>query len=187
MIKGEIACNKQFLLFSQCFLPYMVLIFHFKCTLKCHLQFISIWTSLMGKELITGINYAPWRNKLFVWNIILYCEGLFSHQFQHFTLKCDPNLGLIWANVRNGKFTHDGEQLCLITIKSISKCRSYAPDMAGRKLVWTDAGWSERQCQNQSPKNPCIRSSLLGKTWSGQVDYPSLSNCRTSAKWQADE
>ena len=38
-------CNKQFLLFSQCFLPYIVLIFHFKCTLKC-LQFISIWTSL---------------------------------------------------------------------------------------------------------------------------------------------
>ena len=40
--KGEIVCNKQFLLFSQCFLPYMVLIFHFKCTLKCRLQFISI-------------------------------------------------------------------------------------------------------------------------------------------------
>ena len=37
--KGEIACNKQFLLFSQCFLPYMTLIFHFKCTLKCRLQF----------------------------------------------------------------------------------------------------------------------------------------------------
>ena len=28
------ACNKQFLLFSQCFLLYMVLIFHFKCTLR---------------------------------------------------------------------------------------------------------------------------------------------------------
>ena len=27
--KGEIACNKQFLLFSQNFLPYVVLIFHF--------------------------------------------------------------------------------------------------------------------------------------------------------------
>ena len=27
--KGEIACNKQFLLFSQCFLPYRALIFHF--------------------------------------------------------------------------------------------------------------------------------------------------------------
>ena len=43
--KGEIACNRQFLLFSQCFLPYMVLIFHFKCTLKCRLLFVSIWTS----------------------------------------------------------------------------------------------------------------------------------------------
>ena len=31
--KGEIACNKQFLLFSQCFLPYRALIFHLKCTL----------------------------------------------------------------------------------------------------------------------------------------------------------
>ena len=37
--KGEIACEKQFLLFSQCFIPYMVHIFDFKCTLKCHLQF----------------------------------------------------------------------------------------------------------------------------------------------------
>ena len=43
-------------------------------------------------------------------------------------------------------------------------------------------------CQfGQSPKNALVRLSLLGKTWSGQVDYSSLSNCRTSAKWQADE
>ena len=27
--KGEIACNMQFLLFSQCFLPYLALIFHY--------------------------------------------------------------------------------------------------------------------------------------------------------------
>ena len=39
MRKGEIACNKQFLLFSQSFLPYVAFIFHFKSTLKCHLQF----------------------------------------------------------------------------------------------------------------------------------------------------
>ena len=38
--KGEIAWNKQFLLFSQCSLPYMALIFHFKCTLKCCLQIV---------------------------------------------------------------------------------------------------------------------------------------------------
>ena len=35
--KGEIAWEKQFFLFSQSFLSYMALIFHFKCTLKCHL------------------------------------------------------------------------------------------------------------------------------------------------------
>ena len=36
MRKGEIACtcNKQFLLFSQCFVPYLVLIFHCTCTLN---------------------------------------------------------------------------------------------------------------------------------------------------------
>ena len=28
--KGEIACYKQFLLFLQCFLPYVALFFHFK-------------------------------------------------------------------------------------------------------------------------------------------------------------
>ena len=52
--KGEIACNKQFLLFLQCFLPYMALIFHFKCTLKCHLPFVSIWTSLKFCRLVMG-------------------------------------------------------------------------------------------------------------------------------------
>ena len=36
--KREIACNKQPVLFSQCFLPCMALIFHFECTLKCLFQ-----------------------------------------------------------------------------------------------------------------------------------------------------
>ena len=31
--KGEIACNKQLILLLLCFLPYMALIFHSKCTL----------------------------------------------------------------------------------------------------------------------------------------------------------
>ena len=55
MRKGEIACNKQFLLFSQCFLPYMTLHFHFQCTLKCCLQFVSIWTSLTIYRLVLGL------------------------------------------------------------------------------------------------------------------------------------
>ena len=52
--KGEIACNKQFLLSSRCFPPYVELIFHFKYTLKCRLQFLSIWTSLKFCRLVTG-------------------------------------------------------------------------------------------------------------------------------------
>ena len=51
--KGEIACYKQFLLFPQCFLPFTVLIFHFKCNLKCGLQFVSISTSLKFCRLVT--------------------------------------------------------------------------------------------------------------------------------------
>ena len=43
--KEEITCNKQFLLFSKCFLPYIARILYFKRTLKCRLQFVSIWTS----------------------------------------------------------------------------------------------------------------------------------------------
>ena len=52
--KGEIAYNKQFLLFSHCFLSYMALIFHCKCILKCCLQFVPIWTSLKFCRLVMG-------------------------------------------------------------------------------------------------------------------------------------
>ena len=54
--KGEIACNKQFHFFSQCLLPYMALtsIFHFECTIKCRLQFVSILTGLKLCRLVMG-------------------------------------------------------------------------------------------------------------------------------------
>ena len=52
--KGEIACNKQFLLFSQCFLPYMALFFHFRFMLECLLQFVGIWTSLKFCHVVMG-------------------------------------------------------------------------------------------------------------------------------------
>ena len=38
-------------LFSR-FLPYVALIFQFKCTLKCNLQFVSIWTGLKFCRLV---------------------------------------------------------------------------------------------------------------------------------------
>ena len=70
--KGEIACIKQYLFFPQCFLPYMVLVFYFKHTLKCCLQFISTWTSLtfcclvMGQvTFIDSSNYFFFQIKLF--------------------------------------------------------------------------------------------------------------------------
>ena len=46
--------NKQSPFFSLCFLPYMALISHFKCTLKCCLQFVSVWTSLKFCRLVMG-------------------------------------------------------------------------------------------------------------------------------------
>ena len=54
MEKEKIACDKQVLPFSQCFLPYMALSFHFKCPLKFRLQFLSIWTRLKFRRLIIG-------------------------------------------------------------------------------------------------------------------------------------
>ena len=50
--KGEIARNKQFLLFPQCFLPVWITFCHFRQICNCHLQTlsleetVSIWTSL---------------------------------------------------------------------------------------------------------------------------------------------
>ena len=64
MRKGEIACHKQFLLFSQRFLPYMAIIFHFKCTLKCRLQFVSIYFNLAQSKILSsgnGLSALDWR------------------------------------------------------------------------------------------------------------------------------
>ena len=36
------------------FLPYMVLIFHFRCTLKCRLQPVSVWNSVKFCRLVMG-------------------------------------------------------------------------------------------------------------------------------------
>ena len=44
--KGEIACNVQFLLFSQCFLPIWTTICHFPQIRNCRLQTLSVWKSL---------------------------------------------------------------------------------------------------------------------------------------------
>ena len=65
--KEEIACNKQFLFFSQHFISYMALIFHFKCTLKCRLQFVSTWTSLNFYSSAYGLTLYQ-STKIFSWS-----------------------------------------------------------------------------------------------------------------------
>ena len=44
--KGEIACNEQFLLFPQCFLPVWITFCHFRQIWNCRLQTLSVWKSL---------------------------------------------------------------------------------------------------------------------------------------------
>ena len=44
--KGEIAHNKQFLLFCQCFLPIWLTLFYFHQIFYCRLQTLSVWKSL---------------------------------------------------------------------------------------------------------------------------------------------
>ena len=60
--KGEIACYKQFLLFSQCFCTLYGTFFffvYFKCILKC-LQSVSIWTSLTILSSGNGLSVLPY-------------------------------------------------------------------------------------------------------------------------------
>ena len=44
--KGEIARNKQFLLFPQCFLPFQGTCNYFHQIQNCRLQTLSVWKSL---------------------------------------------------------------------------------------------------------------------------------------------
>ena len=49
--KGENAGNQHFLLFPQCFLPHHREKSPFQQHLFCHLQMLSIWTSLKFKKI----------------------------------------------------------------------------------------------------------------------------------------
>ena len=73
-------CNKQFLLFSQCFLHYMVLIFRFECTLK--MSSAICFNLDQSKILSSGNGLTVWRKKAFE-NIV--GEGEYVDN-QHFLL-----------------------------------------------------------------------------------------------------
>ena len=91
MRKGEIACNKQFLLFSQCFLPSMVDIFHLKCTLKCRVQFVSIWTSLKFCCLVMGYFLTRRQENLSLIGLFSFREWIIAGSQQLLLLpQCFP-------------------------------------------------------------------------------------------------
>ena len=67
--KGKIARNKQFLLFSQCFLPVWRTLCHFYQVSNCRLQTLWIWKSLklVIWERVKGLSDA-WRD---AWRCVL--------------------------------------------------------------------------------------------------------------------
>ena len=74
--KGENAGNQHFLLFPQCFLLFPIQILIFQSPLFCHLQVLSIWTSL---------NFA-------VWERVKDKHFLFTVNISAVWLKCNTSL-----------------------------------------------------------------------------------------------
>ena len=72
--KGEIARNKQFLLFPQCFLPVWITLCHFHQNKNSHQQTLSVWKSLKS---------GVWeRVKLVLKNVIRLAKGSHNNIFQ---------------------------------------------------------------------------------------------------------
>ena len=104
MRKGEIACNKQFLLFAQCFPPYMTLIFHF----KCHLQFVLTLSqaspgfyasAVQGLENVVGKGEIA-HNKHFLLfpQCFLPIQGSYRHFHQ--ILNCHLQAISVWKSLK---------------------------------------------------------------------------------------
>ena len=132
--KKEIACNKKFLLFSQCFLPYMVLNFH----LKCRLQFASIWTSLKFCRLVMGKVKVPvfFPDKRIDVIAVLFTDELgqrlFSLKSRYLQagktkskLDLDTNIGVFV------KINHSSNSLCPYYWQSIENCSFRPFEMVG--------------------------------------------------------
>ena len=82
--KEEIAGNKQFLLYSQCFLPYTTLFFlPIKCALKCRLQFVSVWTSLKLSSLNGQINMIKLQMRHYTKVPLADAIGLYRARLTH--------------------------------------------------------------------------------------------------------
>ena len=76
--KEKLLVRSNFSFSQNVFIPYMALIFHFKCTSKCRLQFASIRTSLKFCGLVMGFKVCsryiiPGRSSHHYISINLFC------------------------------------------------------------------------------------------------------------------
>ena len=62
MQKGEIARYEQFLLFPQCFLPFLRTLNHSYQIWNCHLQTLSVWKSLKI-VVLEGVNARIYKTR----------------------------------------------------------------------------------------------------------------------------
>ena len=76
--KGEIACNKQFLLFSQCFLPDMILIFHFRMSSAIYFDLDQSEVLSSGNGLNTFILSSATAFNLEQSEILLFGKELYD-------------------------------------------------------------------------------------------------------------
>ena len=87
--KGEIARNKQFVLFPQCFLPIWKMFYHFHPVWNSHLQTLSVWKRLKFSILKTTccnrpLSFLPLSG---LWiQVILYI--MWEFLAQAFNMRC---------------------------------------------------------------------------------------------------
>ena len=87
--KGEIACDKQFLLFPQCFLFYQRISTQLYHLLACTLHFLSVWKNM---------KYIVWRKGL------SFCETVRVMTCQSCGyLKITSLMGFNWLNLFLGE------------------------------------------------------------------------------------
>ena len=104
--KGDIACNKQFLVFSQCFPAYIALIFHFKRTL---ILSQTTYFRLAQTERVHNFNFKENSRKVSKWVENTVRKGeivhyelflLFPQCFQKTCSADTEKPGLVWERVK---------------------------------------------------------------------------------------
>ena len=102
--RKEIARNEQFLLFSQCFLPFRRIFCHVHQILKC-LQTLSVWKSL--KFVVwKRVNCLPaWSKRLFK-HLIGQVPTLFGTSISRTNFEYKPIFGQMYFLHMHGLLSH---------------------------------------------------------------------------------